>query len=135
MGNEFSRTLYLANSQNMAEYNLKVLNLLTRKDILFIPELISRDIIPYLTTRVGMYEGIEDITRYAEEVIKLRDKQGLTRRSEKWDEAEPYGIIDSHNVKYFENVSVQCASLEVVLQNYDYQQKRVSQLIAEKESK
>ena len=132
MADEFSRNLFLTNSQNMAEYNQRVLNLLTEKDVIFLPRILSKDIIPYLNTRVGTYLGIDDITRYATELTKLREKKGLTRRSEQWDKVEPYGIIDSYNRGHFEKVTIQYAPLQLLLDNYEYQQKRAEELMGKK---
>ncbi len=110
-------------------------NILTSSDIVkFLKErkilhsicLYHSDFTPYLRTRSGIFRGFWDIRRYSEKILEVKEREGYFK--------EPLGglLVDSNNAMHFDNVSVQCAPLDLVLANFDYQERRREELARKK---
>ena len=91
---EHGRVLYIPNSDLMEEYSQRVINYLKKKKI---PIQIKRregDFIPSLITRSEAYKGFEDIRRYSETLLEVREEHGFDK--------EPLGgkLLDSNRTMH-----------------------------------
>ena len=132
--NQSRRKLCLSKSDSLREYNERIEEVLEKYKIIYeLEKARDREHIGSLVTKVGRFDGLLEIQRYAEALHNEREKH--EEKDSSLEEIEPSGILDSDNCMHFPNVIVQCAPASLVKAMIELQKERYKELMAEKNKK